>query len=219
MRVSKLISPTKENSVTILDLCTGTGCIPLLLTHLWPVNSARALAIDVSRDAVLLAQENAHNHRLSYYGDVDPLQEGNYIRIIQQDIFSPTFRSFLLEKRIEGKPFDILTCNPPYIPRKEYERLSPSVREFEDRRALLGEEDGDGLTFYRKLANIIAEDRDSDDRIFARGALVALEHGEGQSSSIRTIMETRTRGLVKRSEAWLDQWGKERTVVLRLNEK
>lgn len=43
----------------MLDLCTGTGCIPLLLCHLWPAGSVHATGVDISEAAIQLARENA----------------------------------------------------------------------------------------------------------------------------------------------------------------
>lgn len=107
----------------VLDLCTGSGCIIISLKKLGNIN--KSLGSDISKDALVLARENAK------LNDVD-------VTFIESDLFN----------NIEGK-FDIIVSNPPYIPSEDIEELSIEVRDYEPSGALDGK--SDGLYFYRKI--------------------------------------------------------------------
>ena len=98
---------------TVLDLCTGTGCIIISLTKLGKVKEATAS--DISYKALEVARLNATNHKVS----------------IESDLF----------EKIDGK-YDIIVSNPPYITSKDMENLMPEVKDYEPRLALDGSEDG-----------------------------------------------------------------------------
>ncbi|CAE6518030.1 unnamed protein product [Rhizoctonia solani] len=122
----------KDNPLRILDLCTGTACIPLLLCHSLPPSTVSALAIDVSPAAVELADENISRCGFNNSG-------GNTVHVECLDIFAQDFVPSLKQLVKNWGAFDVLTSNPPYIPRQEYDKLSHTVRSFEDPLALLGE--------------------------------------------------------------------------------
>ena len=108
---------------TVLDLCTGSGCIAVSVAK---YTRARVTAADISTDALDIARENAAK---------------NMVRIdfVESDMF----------ENINGS-FDIITSNPPYIPTRELQELMPDVKDYEPRIALNG--GADGLKFYRKIA-------------------------------------------------------------------
>lgn len=108
----------------LLDLCTGSGCIPLaLLKH---GNFSCALGADISAEALAVAAENCARTGLS-------------LELRQSDLFAEI-----------PERFDVITANPPYIESAEIESLSVEVRDYEPRLALDGA--ADGLAFYRRLA-------------------------------------------------------------------
>ena len=108
----------------LLDLCTGSGCIPLaLLKH---GNFSCALGADISAEALAVAAENR-------------ARTGLPLELRQSDLFAE------IQER-----FDVITANPPYIESAEIESLSVEVRDHEPRLALDGA--ADGLAFYRRLA-------------------------------------------------------------------
>ena len=108
----------------LLDLCTGSGCIPLaLLKH---GNFSCALGADISADALAVAAENC-------------ARTGLPLELRQSDLFAEI-----------PERFDVITANPPYIESAEIETLSVEVRAHEPRLALDGA--ADGLAFYRRLA-------------------------------------------------------------------
>lgn len=183
--------------MSILDICTGTGCIPLLLAKASSRDSkVTALGVDISPSAIDLARLNARNSDFSG------------VSFVHGDLFSASFVDEVL-KHNDGRPFDVVTCNPPYIPQPEYDLLAPSVKNFEDQGALLGG-DADGLSFYRRLSEVIIEDGRT---LLARGGILAVEHGDGQCKGVSSIFEIGLGTRLKRLETWKDQWGKERTVV------
>lgn len=108
----------------LLDLCTGSGCIPLaLLKH---GNFSCALGADISAEALAVAETNR-------------ARTGLPLLLRQSDLFAEI-----------PERFDVITANPPYIESAEIETLSVEVRDHEPRLALDGA--ADGLAFYRRLA-------------------------------------------------------------------
>lgn len=107
----------------VLDLCTGSGCVIVSILH--NVSDVEGYAVDISKQALNVAKENA---RLN---DVQVLFE-------HSDLFD----------HVTGT-FDVIVSNPPYICTDEIAKLMPEVRDFEPMEALDGKEDG--LYFYRKI--------------------------------------------------------------------
>ncbi len=115
-----------QDGFTILDLCTGSGCIALGI--LGYTNDTRAVCTDISENALKIARKNAEDLGLS-----------DRTEFIETDLFP--------EKG--SVKADILISNPPYIKRSVIDTLEPEVRDFEPRLALDGDEDG--LVFYRRI--------------------------------------------------------------------
>lgn len=138
----------------VLDLCTGSGCIGISLMKL---GGARVWCTDISEKALAVARSNGQ--RLGCDG-------------------ISWIRSDLLEQ-IEEKAFDMIVSNPPYIPSEVIDGLMPEVRDHEPRLALDG--DGDGLSFYRRLA--------SDCKGFLKpGGLLCMEIGCDQGRAVAELL-------------------------------
>ena len=120
--------PNKTQSLRILDLGTGSGC--LLISLLMEYKNAIGIGIDISKKALEIARKNA-------------LKNGVQADFILSDITN-------LPRNLGG--FDLVISNPPYIPTKDIEGLDKSVTRFDPILALDGGEDG--LDFYRVIANI-----------------------------------------------------------------
>jgi release factor glutamine methyltransferase len=110
---------------SILDMCTGSGCIILSLLHF--TKNCTGTAADLSEKALAVARRNAE-------------KLGKTCEFIHSDLF----------ENINGK-YDVIISNPPYIATKEIEALEPEVRAHEPMMALDGKEDG--LFFYRKIVS------------------------------------------------------------------
>ena len=111
---------------TLLDLCTGSGCIAVSLAKLGAFD--QVTASDISEEALAAARENA------------VLNGCPEIRFVQGDLFD----AFTDER------FDVITANPPYIRDAVIGDLMPEVRDHDPYIALSG--GTDGLVFYRRLA-------------------------------------------------------------------
>lgn len=101
-----------------LDLCTGSGCLAILLAHAYP--NAEIDAADISADALAVAQRNVRDYGLD-----------GRINLVRSDLFGN-----LPEKR-----YDLIVCNPPYVTTTAMECLPPEYRH-EPPLALAGGDDG-----------------------------------------------------------------------------
>lgn len=116
----------KDEKLSIIDLGTGTGCIPITLSKIF--TSAKVSAIDVSPEALKVAQINAKNLTTT-------------IHFYQKD---------LLEELIFDEKFDVIVSNPPYIRNLEKAEMHQNVLEFEPHLALFVEDDN-ALIFYERI--------------------------------------------------------------------
>ncbi len=144
----------------LLDLGTGTGCIPIAV--LANRSDAIGLATDISAEALEMAQNNATRH-----GVVERLElaRGNW------------FEAWSVSGRGEAK-FDLIVSNPPYITSAVVETLAPEVRDFDPRLALDG--GPDGLDPFRIIA---ANAQD----YLAPGGQLLVEIGYDQGSSVSAL--------------------------------
>jgi release factor glutamine methyltransferase len=116
---------------TILDIGTGSGCIPISLKAEW--TEAEINACDISPAAIALAKRNA--------------------AILGQDLHF--FEHNILDESLWGElpQFDIIVSNPPYIPQKEAAEMDNNVTNYEPHLALFVD-DSDRFLFYRKIAQL-----------------------------------------------------------------
>ncbi|KAG8818818.1 hypothetical protein FRC17_010694 [Serendipita sp. 399] len=118
------------------------------------------------------------------------------------DIFGEEFIKWL---EFRG-PFDIVTFNPPYIPRRDWQTLPASVKDYEDPGALIGGEDG--LEFYRRIAWILRQTP-----LLRSEAWLAIEFGHRQGQAVKKIMEETDK--LDHVEIWTDAFGVERALFCR----
>lgn len=118
----------------LLDLGTGTGCIPVAVLANQP--DATAVAVDLSGRALEAARDNAGQHGVD-----------GRLEFLQGSWFEPLTTS--PQGRGEEK-FDLIVSNPPYITSAVVETLAPEVKDFDPRLALDG--GPDGLVPYRIIA-------------------------------------------------------------------
>ena len=113
----------------ILDVCTGSGCIAIVLAAHLP--QAKVTALDISHAALETARRNAS-------------MNGVRIRFIDDDALNGM-------PSLAGETFDIIVSNPPYIPHSEIESMHVNVTRYEPHEALFVD-DADPLVFYRAIA-------------------------------------------------------------------
>ena len=129
--VELVLNEQKDKNISILDMCTGSGCIAVSLKKLG--GYAHVEGADISDEALKVAKRNA---------------------AVLAD--SVTFRhSDMFSSFQETERFNVIVSNPPYIPSAVIEELEPEVRDHEPRGALDGT--ADGLYFYRILAEECAK--------------------------------------------------------------
>ena len=107
----------------VLDLCTGTGAIAIAIKKNC---DCTVTATDISRDALLLCEENRDLSQVDF-------------EILCGSLFRP----------VKKRKFDLIVSNPPYIPSGDIATLDKEVKEFEPRLALDG--GADGLDYYRDI--------------------------------------------------------------------
>lgn len=130
--IEALLRRHKDRSVPlrILDLGTGTGC--LLLTLLYEYPRATGVGVDISPEALAVAQENATN--LGLQSRVEFLTSHWCMNVTGA--------------------FDVIVSNPPYIPTGDIAGLAPEVSQYEPKQALDG--GADGLACYRAIVASLA---------------------------------------------------------------
>jgi ribosomal protein L3 glutamine methyltransferase len=138
----------------VLDLCTGSGCLAILAAEAFP--RARVDASDVSSAALAVARRNVAAYRLL-----------RRIRLVRSNLFDA----------LGGAEYDLIICNPPYVPAAEM-RCLPDEYRHEPQLALASGRDG--LDFARRL---LAEARL---HLAPRGALV-VEVGDGRRALERAF--------------------------------
>ena len=123
-----LLARAAGEGARVLDLCAGSGCVGLAVAANVP--GCRVLA-DVSEAALRLCKQNVRRNELNAR-----------VTCVQADALEPPDAALW--------DFDVIACNPPYIPTGDIAGLDVSVRDYEPRSALDG--GADGLDFYRAIA-------------------------------------------------------------------
>ncbi|MDO6390608.1 peptide chain release factor N(5)-glutamine methyltransferase [Pontibacter sp. BT731] len=120
-----------HSSLQVLDICTGSGCIPLALAaHL---QADRVYGLEVSEGALKVARANARQLKLP-------------VAWLEQDVFEPI-------QGIAPHSLDIITSNPPYVKEQEKALMRANVLAFEPHLALFVA-DEDPLKFYKRIAEV-----------------------------------------------------------------
>ncbi|KAH3679395.1 hypothetical protein WICMUC_001015 [Wickerhamomyces mucosus] len=139
-----------KESLKIIDICTGTGCIPLLLGS--KLKNSSVKGIDVSEKAILLSNENK----------------------VLNSIPNVEFRSGdVFDANIVQEKYDIVVSNPPYISADDFKSSSTeiSVRLYEPKLALVG-----GNEFYTALVNNVLLSTDAEGFLFEIGYTHQYKH-------------------------------------------
>ena len=142
------------NEPVALDIGTGSGCLAITLALEHP--ATRVIATDVSREALAIANENAQ--RLG----------ADRVEFVESPLVPPGL-----------PPLDLIVTNPPYVPERDRESLSPDVRDFEPALALFAGEDG--LDVIRAL---LPQARTA----LKPGGVLVMEIGAGQAGTVTALV-------------------------------
>lgn len=207
------------------------SCISLLIAHTLrhkfppPLAHWSLTACDINPTALALSRENAARCNIPLGSSPGALD------VRHLDLFDEEAVRSLIEKE---RGFDMIVCNPPYITPRAWEKLEPSVKDWEDHKALVGahklsarEHDADGLAFYHRIAALLdgsgllsarnlkshaAEDASSTySSAPALLPAVVLEVGEDQAEAVRSIVSRASQ--IGRTGIWEDAWGVPRVVL------
>lgn len=161
--ISQCVRYAYDEPLKILDLCSGTGCIGLAFGKALP--NAQVTCVDNAQHALELGRYNAQQNNI------------DNVKFIDSDLFTA----------LQHEQFDIIVSNPPYISQQEFESLEPSVKEWEDKHALVADQQG-----YALLEKIITQAA-----LYIRYnvtlqkqniAQLSIEHGSTQSQKVVDLM-------------------------------
>ena len=200
--VELVLQEQKDKDISILDMCTGSGCIAVSLKKLGGYAcvegadiSEEALKVakrnseeilennDVNNDAVSSRTEQIQNcmnltNNQNKQNNSAERKASEANKLSQAGV---TFRhSDMFSAFSETEPFDVIVSNPPYIPSAVIEELEPEVRDHEPRGALDGT--ADGLYFYRILAEECAKH-------LTPGGHVYFEIGYDQGAAVKELLD------------------------------
>jgi release factor glutamine methyltransferase len=150
----------KQGTVMLLDVCTGCGNIPLAVTAHEP--RSKAAGADISAEAVGLATQNARHLGLE-----------QRVEFKCGDLFEP-FNS----EEFLGK-FDIVSCNPPYIPSSKVSTMDPEISQHEPKLAFDG-----GSLGIAVVSKLIRE----APKFLKPGAYLCFEVGLGQATAFGRML-------------------------------
>lgn len=157
--LEEAINLASNKKVSVLDLGTGSGCILLSLLKENP--KAEGVGVDISEDALQIAQKNAK-----------ALNVEKKVKWLNLDWFKSDFL-----QKINAQ-FDLIVSNPPYIPDKDIAQLEDEVKLYDPLYALSGGEDG--LVSYRRIAELAPF-------LLKEGGYILLECGIGQAQLVADI--------------------------------
>ena len=140
--VDLILTQTKNNPLHILDIGTGTGCIPITLKSNLPL--AHISAIDVSEKALETAIKNAVLNKVD-------------VNFYQKDILTNSLTDL--------PQFDIMISNPPYVLESDKLKMSKNVLDFDPELALFVE-DTNPLLFYKRITTLAVEKLNQNGHLF-----------------------------------------------------
>lgn len=200
--VELVLQEQKDKDISILDMCTGSGCIAVSLKKLG--GYAHVEGADISEEALKVAKRNSEeilenndvnndavNSRTEQIQNCTNLtnnqnkQDNSEERMVSEvrraSQTGVTFRhSDMFSSFRETEQFNVIVSNPPYIPSAVIEELEPEVRDHEPRGALDGT--ADGHYFYRILAEECAKH-------LTPGGHVYFEIGYDQGAAVKELLD------------------------------
>ena len=153
--IDPIVKIFKNKNLFFLDIGVGSGCI--IFSILKELNHSKGIGIDICKKAVLNAKINLNRFNLK-----------NRVKLLNKSV-----------DQVLNKKFDLVVSNPPYIVKREINRLANDIRKFEPKIALDG--GNDGLDVIKKVIY------KSKEILKVKGVL-ALEIGRGQYLSVARVL-------------------------------
>ena len=138
--VDLIVNENKASDLRVLDMGTGSGCIAISLAR--ALKFACVDALDVSREALAIARENAAALKVK-------------VRFFEHDMLLPQ----------PAATYDIIVSNPPYICWSERESMDDNVKEYEPAQALFVPDD-DPLLFYKSIVRYASQSLELGGRLY-----------------------------------------------------
>lgn len=138
--VDLIIDENQGSDLRVLDMGTGSGCIAISLAR--ALKFAQVDALDISRDALAVARENAATLKAK-------------VRFFESDMLAPQ----------PAATYDIIVSNPPYICWSEREAMESNVKDYEPGQALFVP-DNDPLMFYKAITPYAAQSLERGGRLY-----------------------------------------------------
>lgn len=138
--VDLIVNENKASDLRVLDMGTGSGCIAISLAR--ALKFACVDALDVSREALAIARENASALKVK-------------VRFFEHDMLLPQ----------PAATYDIIVSNPPYICWSERESMDDNVKEYEPAQALFVPDD-DPLLFYKSIVRYASQSLEPGGRLY-----------------------------------------------------
>ena len=154
--IDPIVKIFKNKNLFFLDIGVGSGCI--IFSILKELNHSKGIGIDICKKAVLNAKINLNRFNLK-----------NRVKLLNKSV-----------DQVLNKKFDLVVSNPPYIVKREINRLANDIRKFEPKIALDG--GNDGLDVIKKVIYKSKE-------ILKLKGVLALEIGRGQYFSVARVLE------------------------------
>ena len=204
--VELVLNEQKDRNCSILDMCTGSGCIAISLKKLGGYRHVEGA--DISEEALKVAKKNAEDilgmdrdTELVSVKNCADTPEQNWQNLSDSQNKYDNFANSKLSGALDisnsseivnfrrtdmfrafqpSEKFDVIVSNPPYIPSAVIEELEPEVRDHEPRGALDGT--ADGLYFYRILAEECGKH-------LTPGGHVYFEIGYDQGAAVKELLD------------------------------
>ncbi|CAG8815932.1 29738_t:CDS:2, partial [Racocetra persica] len=192
---------SQKSSFKIIDICTGSGCIALALSNALPKNSCYINGVDISNDALSLANLN-----LSIMDSCKKIH--NHVEFFHFDIMKSTDEQ-IYEFMQKSNGYDLVVSNPPYISHDEYLTLDEDVRLWEDKLAMVADENG--TIFHNRIAYLTARYLFKKNSPFTnvwKNKIPQLVMEIGGSHQISSIVEELKKYNFKSVDIWKDSAGK-----------
>ena len=154
--IDPIVKIFKNKNLFFLDIGVGSGCI--IFSILKELNHSKGIGIDICKKAVLNAKINLNRFNLK-----------NRVKLLNKSV-----------DQVLNKKFDLVVSNPPYIVKREINRLANDIRKFEPKVALDG--GNDGLDVIKKIIYKSKE-------ILKLKGVLALEIGRGQYFSVARVLK------------------------------